>query len=355
MRILDRYLIRSILGSVLLVMAVLLLLGALYVFIDQQEDIGVGHYTALSALWYTLLNLPQQAYELLPITVLIGSLLGLGSLARGSEITVIRTSGVSTARIAGTALMAAGLLIGIQIVLGEFLAPPLQQAANEQKAFSKFSSLSVGGGTGAWVRDGNNMINVARQSGERQFGGMQLFELSGDHRLRAVGHAVSATAGANRHWLLSQYAESRFKDDQVVAQQPGQRVLESNVTAGFLGLAVDSPGQLTSRDLWRLIEYFQANSLNAREYVFAFWSRIARTVAIAFSVLLAIPFVMGSMRSAGGGTRTVIGVALGIGFFLLQKLIESGTIVFDLNPVALAWLPTALLAAVTLLLLARVR
>ena len=82
MTILDRYIVRSILGSVLLVMTVVLILGALFVFIDQQDDIGVGHYTAVEALWYTLLNLPQQAFELLPITVLIGSLLGLGSLAR---------------------------------------------------------------------------------------------------------------------------------------------------------------------------------------------------------------------------------------------------------------------------------
>ncbi len=184
---------------------------------------------------------------------------------------------------------------------------------------------------------------------------MQVFELSPDHRVRAIGHAVRATAGTNRKWMLSDYAESRFTDDSVISRSSGQRPLESNVTAGFLGLAVDNPGQLTSRSLWRLIQYFQANSLDAREYVFAFWSRIARTVAIAFSVLLAIPFVLGSLRSAGAGTRTLLGLLLGIGFFLLQRLIESGTIVFDLNPVILAWLPTTLLATVTLLLLARAR
>ncbi len=83
--------------------------------------------------------------------------------------------------------------------------------------------------------------------------------------------------------------------------------------------------------------------------------RIARTIAIAFSVLLAIPFVLGSLRSSGAGTRTLLGLLLGIGFFLLQRLIESGTIVFDLNPVLLAWSPTVLLATVTLLLLARAR
>jgi lipopolysaccharide export system permease protein len=357
MTLLDRYIVRSIIGSVLLVMTVLLILGALFIFIDQQDDIGVGHYTAIEALWYTLLNLPQQAFELLPITTLIGSLLGLGSLARGSELTVIRATGISVARLAGTALIAGLLLIGLEVLLGEFLAPPLHVAAREQKAFAKYTNISFGGGGGggAWVRDGNLILNVARQSGQRQFGSMQIFELSADHHLLALGHAVNATAGANKQWQLGDYTESRFADDSVEVRPPGQRILKSNVTAGFLGLATQDPQQLTNRALWQLITYYRTNSLDARQYVFAFWSRIARTVAIAFSVLLAIPFVLGSLRSSGAGTRTLMGLLLGIGFFLLQKLIESGTVVFALNPLVLAWIPTAAMAMVTLLLLARAR
>ena len=355
MSLLDRYIVRAILGSVLLVMLVILVLGALFVFIDQQDDIGTGHYTALSAFWYTLLNLPQLAYELLPITALIGSLLGLGALARGSELTVVRASGVSIARLAGMALLAGLLLIFVELLLGELLAPPLQQAAREQKAFSKLSNVSFGGGGGAWVRDGDLILNVAGQYSQRQFGSMQIFELSPQHRLIALGHATHATAGSRGRWLLSDYTESRFADDAVTTRPPGQRLLASNVTAGFLGLAVEDPKQLTSRALWRLISYYRTNALDTREYLFAFWSRIARTLAIAFSVLLAIPFVLGSLRSAGAGTRMMLGLILGIGFFLLQRLIESGTIVFDLNPVVLAWLPTTLLATVTVTLLARVR
>jgi len=134
--VLDRYIVRTILGTVALVMAVLLVLWALFVFIDQQSDVGIGHYTALGALWYSLLNLPQQAYELLPITALIGSLLGLGALARGSELTVIRATGVSVARLASMALLAGLVLVLFEVLLGEFLAPPLQETARAQKAFS---------------------------------------------------------------------------------------------------------------------------------------------------------------------------------------------------------------------------
>ncbi len=51
----------------------------------------------------------------------------------------------------------------------------------------------------------------------------------------------------------------------------------------------------------------------------------------------------------------MLGLLIGIGFFLLQRLIESGTVVFQLNPVLLAWLPTMLLAAVSLGLLRKTR
>lgn len=353
MSTLDRYIIKTILSFVLLCMGVLVALGALVVFVGQQPDIGVGRYSVESAMWFTLLNLPLQIYQLLPITALIGSLLGLGSLARGSELTVIRATGVSIGRIALTAAVAGVILVVLEVMLGELIAPQLQEAAREQKTFLKYTSVTFGGSSGAWVRDGNLILNVTGQSGRAQFGGMEIFELSPQHRLVAVGRAERAFAGANNKWLLRDYTESRFKDDTVHATPPEQRVLESHVTAAFLGLAVQDPEMLTSTGLFELIRYYQKNSLDARQYVFHFWSRIARTVAIIFAVVLAIPFVLGSLRSSGAGTRTMMGLILGIGFFLLQRMTESGTNVFDLNPVLLAWMPTLLLGTVTLLLLSR--
>jgi len=355
MPLLDRYLLRAILASVGLVMSVLLILGAMFLFIDQQDDIGVGHYTVFSALQFAALNLPQTAWELLPVGALIGALLGLGSLARGSELIVFRASGVSVARIAGSALIAGMALVLLEVALGEFLASPLQQAAKRMKAFDKFTDVNFGGNGGAWVRDGNLFLNVEQQSGERQFGGMLLFDLSPEHKLRSVGHADSAISSPNKSWALRNYSESRFQDDRVLTQRSGERMLESNVSADFLGLAVNDPSQLEIGELVRVMRYYRANALDDRQYRFAFWSRIARTTAILFTVLLAIPFVLGSLRSAGAGARTVVGLLLGVGFFMLQRLIESGTVVFALNPVLLAWLPTALLALVSVWLLIRAR
>jgi len=352
--IIDRYIVRAILQATALTMAVLLVLAMLFTFIAEQGDVGQGRYTAMSALEYSAFNLPQLAWQLLPIGALIGALLGLGQLARGSELIVLRSSGVSVARIAGAALIAALALLGLEVLLGEYIAPQLAQAAKQEKAFERFSNVSFGGG-GAWVRDGNTILNVEQLTATGQFGGMLVFELSGAHRLLSVGHAARARAAANGRWLLSDYGESRFAPDGVEASSAPHRVLDSDVTAAFVALAATSPQDLAARALWTVIEFDRANALDPGTYLFAFWSRIARTIAIVFAVLLAVPFVLGALRTAAAGARMAVGLLLGVGFFLLQRLIESGTVVFQLNPIVLAWLPTALLAGVTLVLLARAR
>jgi lipopolysaccharide export system permease protein len=354
MNILDRYIVGRILATTALVMAVIIALAVLITFIGEQGDIGTGHYGGLEAFWYSLMSVPQLAWDLMPIGALIGSLLGLGSLANSSELTVARTAGVSVGRLAVSVAVAGVLLMGIEVVLGELLAPPLQQVARQHKAIERFSDAVFGGGS-AWVRDGNLILDVDRSKDGEARGGMLIFELSKDHHLLAVGRAGGAVGGTDHTWVLHGYAESRFAGDQIKVKSEGVRTLNSNVSGQFLHLTTSAPGELASGALWSLIGYYRANSLDAKPFMFAFWSRIARTCAIVFAVLLAIPFVLGPMRSSGTGARLLLGLLLGLGFFFLQRFIESGTIVFNLDPVMLAWLPTTILAVVTLGLLAWTR
>ncbi len=125
-----------------MVMAVLLTLLALFLFIGEQSDVGTGNYGSPQALHFVLLNLPTQLFQFLPIAALLGALLGMGALARGSELTVMRASGVSIARI-GVSVGIAGILLTVMAVLiGEFLAPPLAQMARAGKAIARYSSIN---------------------------------------------------------------------------------------------------------------------------------------------------------------------------------------------------------------------
>lgn len=355
MRVLDRYIVRTVLTAVFMVTAVLLVLVGLFLFIGEQDDVGSGNYTSLLALRFVAMTLPGQLAEFLPIGALIGGLVGLGALARTSELTVMRAAGVSKQRIAGAAAIAGLVLVTVSAVVGEGLAPGMAQLAREQRAFSRFSNVSFAGQGGAWIRDGDLIVKAEQRASDGAFTGFTVFDLSTDNRLLGVGRAATAVERPGEGWILQDYAESRFEGEVVRSGAEESRLLPTQASAEFLGIAATDPMDLSVRALRQVVGYLQGNGQDAREHRFALWSRVARSVAVFFAVLLAVPFVFGSLRSSGAGARGVLGLALGLAWFMLQKVVENGTRAFALDPVLLAWTPTALLAMTVGVLLWRLR
>lgn len=359
MTLLDRYLVRQILGYTLLVMGVLMTLSALFIFLGQQDDVGVGTYSMGDALFYTFLNLPNLFYQMLPIAALLGALVGLGNLARGSELIVIRAAGVSVARIAGSAALAGGILLAGGALVGEFLAPPLETYARQVKTYGKFAKFSFAGSGGAWIKQGDTIVSIQQQTAETMFGGVFLYVIGtgddGVRRLEAVGRADEATLVAPRQWRLDNYAESTLGDDGVKARRLDAIDVESDINPEFLGIAVNDPEGLPIRGLVRYLRHLRGNGLDASAYETALWTRISRSLSTVLLCMLAVPFVLGPLRSSGAGSRTVIGILIGVAYFLVNRTLENSGQVYDLPPLVSAWAPAVALALVTTIAIARVR
>jgi lipopolysaccharide export system permease protein len=353
--ILDRYLYRTVLLYTLMAMGVLLALGALVTFISQQGDIGVGSYSAGDAFLFTLLNMPQQAFELLPIGAMIGALMGLGHLAAGSELVVTRASGVSVWRIAWPVGLAGLSLSLIMFGIGEYAAPSMAQFAKREKTISKLADVSFAGTSSAWVKDGNRILRVQTGEVDRAFGGVSVFELDGPTRLRSIERAARISVANPGQWNLHSVATSRFEKDKVEGTTVTELTMQSTVNPEFLGLAATDPQMLTLHGLASYIDHLRRNSLDTAAYEIGYWSRIARLFAVIVVTLLALPFVFGPLRATGAGTRTVIGVLLGVVFFLITRTVENGGQLFNLNPALVGWLPTAVIGFCTLVAISRTR
>jgi lipopolysaccharide export system permease protein len=354
MNILDRYIYRTVLLYTLMAMAVLLALGALVTFISQQGDIGQGSYSAADAFLFTLLNMPQQAFELLPIGAMIGALMGLGNLASGSELVVTRASGVSVWRIAWPVGLAGVTLAVIMFGIGEYAAPSMAQFAKREKTTLKLADVSFAGTSSAWLKDGNRILRVQTGEVDRAFGGVSVFELDGPTRLRSIQRAARIVVDSGR-WSLHNVATSRFEKDKIEGDTVSELTLRSTVNPEFLGLAATEPGMLTLHGLASYIDHLRRNNLDARLYDIGYWSRIARLFAVVVVTLLALPFVFGPLRTTGAGTRTVIGVLLGVVFFLIERTVENGGQLFNANPALVGWLPTAVIGFCTLVAISRTR
>jgi len=352
---LGGYIVRTVVGFTALVMLVLLALGALFLFIGQQDDIGTGSYTASQALLFVALNLPSYLFLLLPVGAMIGALLGLGNLARGSELVAMRAAGVTTLRFCGW-LGVAGLILAVVLAtLGEFVAPPLEKYGRQLKAFSKHNEFSFSGDQGAWLRDGDTIISLQQQSSRSIYGGVQVFRFDGERRLLSVGRAESARVDEENRWQLEGFVETRFGNNRTETGRSPLHPLRSTLSADLLGLAVVEPESLGIRDLRAYIAHLERNDLDSDTFELALWSRVSRIVTMMLVVLLALPFAMGPMRSTGQGARAVIGILIGAGFVLLSQTLESSGRLLDLPPLLIAWGPTVLLAALTATLLARAR
>ncbi|MGO9716731.1 MAG: LPS export ABC transporter permease LptG [Steroidobacteraceae bacterium] len=355
MNLLDRYLYRTVIVYTMMAMGVLLTLGGLFLFISQQSDIGIGEYGAVDALLFTFMNLPQQAFELLPIGAMIGALMGLGNLAAGSELVVTRASGVSVWRIAWPVGLAGLTLAVLMYGIGEYVAPPLAQFAKREKTTTKLADVSFAGTSGAWVKDGNLILRVQTDEVDRAFGGVSLFELDGSNRLRSIQRAERISVAEPGHWLMQNVAISRFGADHIDSEVLPQVDMRSRVNPDFLALAAADPELLTLRGLKGYIDHLRRNNLGTESYEIGYWSRIARLFAVIIVTLLSLPFVFGPLRTTGAGTRTVIGVMLGVMFFLVTRTIENGGQLFGLNPVLVGWMPTAIVGLCTAFAISRTR
>jgi lipopolysaccharide export system permease protein len=353
--ILDRYLYRTVLIYTALAMGVLLTLAGLFLFITQQGEIGVGSYSAGDAFLFTLLNMPQQAFELLPIGAMIGALMGLGNLASGSELVVTRASGVSVWRMAWPVGFAGMTLALIMYCIGEYAAPPMAQFAKREKTTDKLADVSFAGSSSAWVKDGNLILRVQTGEVDRAFGGVSLFQLDGPTKLRSIQRAERISIGEPGRWRLYNVATSAFSDERVNGKLVDETTMQSTVNPEFLGLAATDPQLLTLHGLASYIDHLRRNSLETASYEIGYWSRIARLFAVIVVTLLALPFVFGPLRTTGTGTRTVIGILLGVIFFLITRTIENGGQLFGLNPALVGWLPTAAIGLCTLIAISRTR
>src|SRR5258706_16061320 len=95
-----RYITREVLLSSFLVLAGLLALFAFFDMIRELDDLGRGNYRLTAMLAYVTLSMPSHVYVLLPAAGLIGTLFALARMSEYSEITVMRASGMSLAKLA---------------------------------------------------------------------------------------------------------------------------------------------------------------------------------------------------------------------------------------------------------------
>ncbi|WP_428102763.1 LPS export ABC transporter permease LptG [Candidatus Rariloculus sp.] len=356
MRLLRAYIVVAILQGVALVLAVLVCVGAFIEFVGQLDDVGVANYGLAEVATYVALRIPRLIVEVLPIAALLGALLSLGNLAVHRELVVMRASGISQMGLLSAVAFAGFMLLVVMVLLGESLAPSLGAYAREMRTRALLDDVGLAAGESTWLKDGDRIINLRRPAGGPSFGReVFLFDLAEDGTLQQVARADSTDIDLDNQLVLVNYQETAFSPEGMTVRRERDARRNFSLSPDLLGLSIVREDLLDTRSLERYIGYLRDNELDADRYLVAYWARIANAVSVVLMTVLALPFVFGGLRSAGAGARLVVGLVIGLSYYGLGEVFANSGEVFDLDPLLVAWTPSALLFLVTLGALVRVR
>lgn len=351
-RILDKYLFWQLLVGVLLVLMTLTALDAFFSYINELDNVGRGDYGHLEALLVIFFSLPERMYQYAPTSVLIGGLLSLGGLAAQGELTAMRAAGMSVSGIA-VATLKAGMVFVIAIfLLGEWLAPLAQEKGERLRTGSVSGNLAIQSESGLWMKHAGRVVRTRGIANNRHLLDVEVFEFDGGH-LNSVVRAASAQKSADG-WVLHAVSRVVFGDDALKTAQRETEHWSQLVDDKMFSVLQLEPARMSALDLYEYVRYLQVNHLESAQYRLAFWNRFTQPLSALVMLLLALPFVFDSQRAGGAGQKLFIGTLLGVGYYLVSRLLNQLGIVYGLPPFLSAILPPVIFLMAAVVMLRRV-
>jgi lipopolysaccharide export system permease protein len=264
----------------------------------------------------------------------------------------MQAAGASRGRIIRAVLMGGLVLVAVSVGVGELIAPPAERSAQALKAMALKKQVATRSKYGFWVRDGNVFINIREIQKQEDLGDINIYEIDDRKNLLLATHASRATYDGGQ-WKLKQIRLSRFAPGQVTAEAKPAADWSSVLAPDLLNAFVIRPESLSAWELARYSDYLKDNGQQSRSVEQAFWGRVVNPLITLVMLMVAVPFVLNVRREVGMGQRIVVGVVIGLGFYLFDKMFGHLGLIYDMNPVFAAVFPAALALAGTLFALWR--
>ncbi len=349
--LLDRLIGRSVLFGTLLVLGVFAALFVFIVLVDALGDYGKGSFGLWELLRYVMLSQPRKLYETFPITVLIGTLLGLSTLAVNSELIAMRAAGVSKVRIVGAAMKTGVVLIVAAVLVGEYVVPQAETRAQSGRAQALQLSFKQGN-TGLWLRDGSHFVNIGEVLPDLSLLRVNIYDVSTTFEIERQTVAARAVYD-NQRWRLEQVRTSRIGGERIETDSRDAIVWDAGFTPDVVAVFTTRPEALSIAQLHAYIRHLQSNNQDVRRYVLAFWQKCFMPLATALMIVLAAPFVFRSVRSGGMAQRIFVGVALGLAFVVINRSMGYLAVIYGTPPLAAAIMPLVIFLSIAIVMMRR--
>lgn len=349
--ILDRYVGKNIIFYVLIISVCLTLFATLIGLIDSLRYIGRGHIDFMFVVEYNLYKLPGILVTFFPVSILIGGVIGLGSMAKNSEIVILQSIGLSKLNIGISCTKSLIPVIAVIMVLGEVVTPKLDKLAEERYSMES-SGLGVSfTNSGTWFKEGNTFIGLGSIYDKKVLMNLIRYEYDGNNLIRYS----TAKSGVyeNGKWVMKDVVEKTINDESVTSKNYETQNWELNINSDRIDVLSDISSNMSVWKLSDYINYLEQNGVDSTRYRLYFYSKIVSPAVMLVMLLLALSTIFGPLRSMNMSARVISGIALGFGFYVLNQIVAPFSLVYGVPPVIGATFATVVFAALAFYLLRR--
>lgn len=338
MTILERYIGRAVLIGTLIVMFIILTLLGIFELVKNIDEVGIGRYTMWDAFVASILTMPRKLFEVFPVTALVGSLLGLGGLASSGELTAMRAAGISVRQLVYAVLKAGMFMLVFVFLIGEFVGPVSEEYIRKIKVEKQQQKITLKSKYGFWARDGEEFINIRKILPGSQLEDIYIYQIDRDNKLNLATYAQSASYREGT-WELEGILQSSIKEDGVKSRTVGSASWSSIIDPNLLEIIVVEPTMLPAWGLYQYMSFMNQNGQDATTYEVAFWRKIITPFTTVVMLIIAVPFVLGSLRDVSVGQRVFVGAIIGTIFYTLNQSFSYLSIVYKIDPFLATALP----------------
>lgn len=351
MKLLVRQLALELARSFLIVAASLLVLFDLIAFLNEAEDIGNGNYGVANALTFVLLSSPARLIDLTPFVCLLGALLALSQFNRTSELTAVRTAGVSPTQIARiTVLLTLGYVAPMAAL--DWTARPLLQDAILDRMHATTAAGNALRGGGFWTVNRETYVHVAEFDLAQRPKGIRVFEFDDAGRLTHYLAAAAADVLFSDRWKLRDVVEKTLTPDRIETRVLAERdwIPVWGASRDMYALPNDS---LSIEQLRERISYQQRAEQSVETFEVELWTRMTLPLTGLVFALFAAPFALRPKPRGGMAGQLALGSVLALVIYLAQQLFVNASVLTGVPAALAVSLPIAAVLGAAWLLLRR--
>ena len=352
-KIIDRYLLRKMLGTV--VFAITLLMTIVIVF-DMSENIQrfMSHNVPAKEVitGYYLNFIPYFINLFIPLFTFISVIWFTSKLSSRNEIISIFDNGISFNRMLVPYVVGAVIIMLFSLVMSNFIVPTTNGKLNDFK-FQYFGRRATSTSYLHIKNSKNSYIFVERWDKMEGIGYNFTYEEFDNSALRLKISAQTIDYDEdNKTWRLHRYMRRVITpDDEELIFRGDEFDTTFNITPLNLYQDISVSETMSYRELRQFIreEKLRGSSLLAN-YQIERHKRLANPVGILIMTLLGVS-VSCRKTTRGVGVHIFIGIGLAFSFIFLQQISTVFSVSGGLPPVLGTWIPNIIFAIITVILL----